>query len=314
MNSAITMDLLLNRYRNTNNAKPLSWNKSHVDVTKTSEQVGLGQFSRSNNNNSNNLCRSDNMSRISPTSMGEQSSCSTPRRISLNEQESKSINEALHSFLGNTNAAKKTVRFAPETSTTNSSGVLTEEHCKELWYQKAELVAIKHAAKVIIANRASVVGNPNASSEERDSLIGLERFSKKRAVWKKSAIKCVLMSQRQINELCALSINDIGAEKDEYIRETSLRCTEWARDAAEKQGFRDYCAVHDPLADLFSDSGSTESEHNYNKMFFGETTDTACNNNNKRKADPEHQSCNESSQMDSGRRIRQRVVSPSDFV
>ena len=58
-----------------------------------------------------------------------------------------------------------------------------------------------------------------------------------------------------------------------------MRCTAWSRDAAKKQGFRDYCAAHDPLASLFSDGGhgemtledyGKENEQNYDEMIFGE--------------------------------------------
>merc|ERR1719498_2064323 len=97
------------------------------------------------------------------------------------------------------------------------------------------------------------------------------------------------MAQSQIKSLYAGN-NTIS--KEDYIQRISLRCTEWARDAAEKQGFHDYCAVHDPLAALFSDSedndSGNENKQNYNELIFGDRTfdeNTTTTNSNKRKVE-----------------------------
>merc|ERR1712157_251423 len=118
-----------------------------------------------------------------------------------------------------------------------------------------------------------------------------------------------------MNYDCSNSIN-----KEEYIRSISLKCTEWARDTAVKQGFSDYCAVHDPLASLFSDCESNtgemsldkyimeETEQNYNELIFGETTiDSTAN---KRKIEDVNHASNEQDHLDSGRRIRHRAALP----
>lgn len=230
-----------------------------------------------------------------------------PRRVSFTQQDA---NEKV----------KKSVRFSSqlivdkesdnqdEPARNSWNGKLTQEHREELWYQKRELVAIKQEAKVLIANRSKIKKNPNASSEERDNLVGLERFNRQRAGWKKNTIRFVLIAQNQMRELHAQSIDtDYGIKKEDYIREISLRCSEWARLAAEKQGFRDYCAVHDPLASLFSDSefndGCTylddnkKDGQNYNELIFGETT--ASNSNNKRQF--------EQTQIDNVRQVRSRT-------
>lgn len=293
---------------NKQHTKPLQWKNSIIEESIISKRLGLGKFSRMNRwNNDSNDCGNDSAhidKMTSPITKEEQSSCTPPRRISFNrlDQEAKDIN--LFPMLQTNN--KKTVRFAPQLSTATPdstklwNGSLTEEHCNELWYQKSELAAIKHAAKVAIANRAKVERNPYSSFEQLDELLGLERFSKQRAVWKKSAIKCVMMAQCQIN---GMNGNN-SISKEDYIERISSRCTAWARDAAEKQGFHDYCAVHDPLAALFSDSEDTynekENKQNYNELIFGERTIS-----NKR-------GCNELDTMmiDSGRRKRHRA-SPS---
>lgn len=245
--------------------------------------------------------------------MSEESSCSTPRRISFTEQDQdqcEDFHDSLLSLLQMENSKPvKRVRFAAQHTTVESTEILTEEHCHELWFQKAELAAIKHAAKVLIANRKQIQENPDASSEELDGMTGLERFSRKRAVWKKSTIRCVLMAQRQVDELLRTSGYDFknhGMSKEDYIQAISLRCTGWARDAAEKQGFRDYCAVHDPLASLFSDNSEfNENEQNYNELIFGETPSE--NTNKKRKVEAMEP-------MDSGRRIRYRAGTPPLLV
>lgn len=305
-------NLTMNFIRNSNkqHTKPLLWKNSIIEESIISKRLGLGKFSRMNHwNTDSNDCGNDSThidkmtGASSPITMEEQSPYSPPRRISFNrlDQEAEDIN--LFPML-RTN--KKTVRFAPQLSTTTPdstklwNGSLTEEHCNELWYQKSELAAIKHAAKVAIANRAKVERNPYSSFEQLDELIGLERFSKQRAVWKKSTIKCVMMAQRQINRLNGNN----SISKEDYIERISSRCTAWARDAAEKQGFHDYCAVHDPLAALFSDSKDNDNEkenkQNYNELIFGETTIS-----NKR-------GCNELDTMmiDSVRRKRHRASPP----
>lgn len=314
---------------NKNENLPLLRNNSDSKATMTSKRVGLGKFSRSLDT-VNNICSDDSPVKPQPLT-------STPRRISFTEQdEGDHIHEGLFSSFHTENRkTKKTVRFATQLSTRfDATGGIqegsasklwegTEEHCRELWYQKEELVSIKHAAKVIIANRAKVQRNPNASLQERDSLIGLERFSKRRAIWKKSAIRCVMMAQNQMRELNAQTIkNDHSISKEDYIQTVSMRCSNWSRDAAKKQGFRDYCAVHDPLASLFSDSEfkncethldeKKEKQQNYNELIFGETT--PCNMSNKRKVGSMYDANNEQNQVDSDRRIRHRTIPPVAFL
>lgn len=320
MNTTITMF-------NTNMLEKKSFLRNNIagKTTESTKRIGMGKFSRSDGMQTViDQCENDSVDSDDSTTMSleEQSSCSTPRRISFQEGESESIHESLLSFIQSESMKpKKTVRFATELSEATDSnqiatkpweGSLTEEHCRELWYSKEELALIKHDAKLAIANRASVQGNPEASCEEKDRLLGLERFSKKRAQWKKSSIRCVLMAQGQMRELNARSIysdyiyNDYNISKEDYIQTISQRCTEWARDAAKKQGFLDYCAAHDPLASLFSDS-DVENEQNYNEMIFGETSVEDTNtSNNKRKVDAVYHASNDQEEILSDRRVRHR--------
>jgi len=327
MNNAMRMNVTL--HMNKYEILPILRNNSDSKGTMTSKRVGLRKFLRSLNT-VNNICSNDSPVKPQPLT-------STSRTISFTEQdEGKHIHERpLSSFHIQNRKTKKTVRFATQLSTrfddTSSNQEVsaskmwegTEEHCRELWYQKEELMSIKHAAKVIIANRAKVQRNPNASLQERDGLIGLERFNKRRAVWKKSAIRFVMMAQNEMRELNTQTIkNDDSISKEDYIRTISLRGSNWSRDAAKKQGFRDYCAVHDPLASLFSDSDFNNSEayldekeenqQNYNELIFGETT--SCNTSNKRKVGSMYDENNEQNQVDSDRRIRHRTIPPVAFL
>lgn len=319
-------------HENKDVSKPFLLNNVERKEIMNAKRFCLGKFSRTNNSN-DERDYGNTMAIISPTPIREESSCPTPvRRISLTQEDTE-----------NTMKMKKTVRFAPQLpSKTNDGtegsatsklwkGALTEDHCHELWYQKGELVAIKQAAKSAIANRSKVQENPNASFEELDSLLGLERFSKRRALWKKSAIRCVLMAQSQVTELRKKSfVNSAfgnSLNKEEYIQDISLRCTEWARNASEKQGFCDYCAVHDPLASLFSDNEfnsseislddyKKEEEQNYNELIFGET---AIGNNNttsskKRKVGSVYHAGNEQGHVHSARKRKLRAASQLLFI
>jgi hypothetical protein len=319
-------------HENKDVSKPFLLNNVERKEIMNAKRFCLGKFSRTNNSN-DERDYGNTMAIISPTPIREESSCPTPvRRISLTQEDTE-----------NTTKMKKTVRFAPQLpSKTNDGtegsatsklwkGALTKDHCHELWYQKGELVAIKQAAKSAIANRSKVQENPNASFEELDSLLGLERFSKRRALWKKSAIRCVLMAQRQVTELRKKSVVNSALRnslnKEEYIQDISLRCTEWARNASEKQGFCDYCAVHDPLASLFSDNEfnsseislddyKKEEEQNYNELIFGET---AIGNNNttsskKRKVGSVYHAGNEQGHVHSARKRKLRAASQLLFI
>lgn len=173
----------------------------------------------------------------------------------------------------------KMVRFALESNhEADTPRSLSPEECNERWYQSNELAVMKLEAKTILQNRHR---QPN------EKLIGLERFTRQRAAWKKSAIRYVLMAQN-----FARSKDETPERMEDTIHKVSLRCTEWARNRAEKQGFEDYCAVHDPLASLFSDS-----LENYNEMFFGVSKD---HHKRKLEALPQEQP------LDENRRVRQR--------
>jgi hypothetical protein len=138
---------------------------------------------------------------------------------------------------------------------------LTSELCHDLWYQTSEINAMKQDAKSVLLNREGA---------DPDDLSGLERFNSHRAVWKRSAIYYVLAAQKQ-------------RQGEDFIRRVSRRCSAWARETAVQQGFKDYCAVNDPLASLFGNK-----EENYNDCFFSETSVYSSDSENsgkKRKVD-----------------------------
>lgn len=133
---------------------------------------------------------------------------------------------------------------SPTDNTTTPSFELTNELCHDLWYQTPEIAAMKLDAKRVLLNRK------DASPEE---MIGLERFNVHRSVWKKSAIHYVLLAQKK------------RQGDEDFIQRVSQRCSGWARETAVHQGFKDYCAIHDPLASLFG-----SEEENYNDCFFSD--------------------------------------------
>ena len=290
INNLRTVNTMLNNSLSMSSTKPLVRKKRNtMKKTKRLKRLGLGKFNTSANNSS---CSEKLTIETNHVPLTEDFSCLTPRRISFNElDQCKNTRASARAPQTGNRKPKKKVRFAQELSTTTDSNdrrdvVLTPEHCEELWYQRSELAAIKQAAKVTIATRNLVESSPDASLELLDELQGLERFSKQRAVWKKSAIKCVVMAQRKIKELYAGS-NAMDKEDQirDYIHLISARCTEWARDAAQKQGFHDYCAVHDPLAELFHDGDDSDDENenrqNYNDLFFGDMNFDNNSNSNK---------------------------------
>ena len=136
-------------------------------TTNLKKRIGLGKFSRSN----------------SPIPMSEESSCSTPRRISFTEQDQdqcEDFHDSLLSLLQMENSKPvKRVRFAPQHTTVESTEILTEEHCHELWFQKAELAAIKHAAKRDTRVRFDHLFMSRSEQE-------LQKRGEKRRKWRKS--------------------------------------------------------------------------------------------------------------------------------
>ena len=144
---------------------------------------------------------------------------------------------------------------------------------------------MKQQARYVLTHR---------STASADDLSGLEKFNTQRAVWKRSAIHYTLVAQK----------HHVGDET--FLRRVSQRCTGWARETALKQGFKDYCAVHDPLACLFDEG----DEENYNDCFF---SDTPCPSCNKRKSEDDDEA-DESSTLDQSSRPmkKQRVDKGSD--
>ena len=308
-----------NRNGNTTKQVPCkTGNISNINVMKEAHMAK--QLELAVSNVINLMSRNNTMVLPSPIRLNDQhvaSNTCTLRRVSFpteEEQKNKTENDT----------GEKRVRFSllPSKPTENVSstnqkrpwaGALTEEHCKELWFQKDELGAIKQEAKLAIATRTVVHDDPKSSEEQRENLAGLERFTRERAIWKKSAIRYVLLAQKNCRLNNDNERNSQNCSNEEYIGRVSLRCTGWARETAQNQGFVDYCAVHDPLASLFSgDETSSEDETeqiNYNDMIFGDMAGfnsvNGCKSNakrNKRKAEHEQR------QQDLGcnRRIRRR--------
>lgn len=183
---------------------------------------------------------------------------------------------------------KRRVRFdethcrtttAPTGATPLLDKTLTENDCTALWYTPDEIATMRAAAKECIKHHHNHRRKSSLSLDDPDQLAGLERFSSQRAAWKRSAIHYTLLAQKQQRQLHDLRQDPYkGGKAAGFIRKVSLRCTGWAREQAIRQGFKDYCAVHDPLASLFEGS-----EENYNDCFFSDHTpsehDDRCKDN-----------------------------------
>jgi hypothetical protein len=114
---------------------------------------------------------------------------------------------------------------APQTSVPPLFTTLKLETCVKLWYQPAEISGFKKDARNIV-----LFGT--ASDDDEHS--GLERFNFERSMGKKSAIRYVLLAQKQ-------------QKGPEFIRLVYEKCTIWATDLALDQGFKDFCQAYDPL-------------------------------------------------------------------
>merc|ERR1711957_688452 len=91
-----------------------------------------------------------------------------------------------------------------------------------------------------------------------DAHDGLERFTRQRAIWKRSSIHYILLAQKQVKEKKqGVLVNQ--DQQQEYLYNVSIRCSTWAKEAAFEQGLKDYCSIHDPLASLFASSTSSSS-------------------------------------------------------
>jgi len=153
---------------------------------------------------------------------------------------------------------------------------LTEENCKELWYQKNELSAMKKEVRSLLTKIGhSPTPFPQQQYQldtlsvdqdlflqkletEDQTLAGLGRFGFQRAQYKRSAIYYVLAAQREY----------FGKHKIEYLQAVSLRCTGWARRVAAEEGFSVFCEVYgDPIEILFNTSSWEEDLNSFNNSF-----------------------------------------------
>lgn len=175
--------------------------------------------------------------------------------------------------------------------------LLTDEMCRELWYQQHEVDQMKADVRSAILRKMKDRSRSSSSSnnadedknENKDELVGLHRYSPQRSQWKRSAIYYTLLAQKRQKYLQKLSSSPSSTTKDnndnesrdeqqqraeDFVRKVSMRCSAWAREMAVKQGFKDYCAVHDPLACLFDDCPISDQQkkykQNYNDCFFSD--------------------------------------------
>ncbi len=106
---------------------------------------------------------------------------------------------------------------------------ITQNDCRQLWFQKDEVVAAKQRMRFLIMH---------GTEEEHGSeeMSGLRRYSLERSQHKRSAIHYIIAAHREY------------PKNHDFVREVSKRCTGWARQMAEEEGFATFCLVYgDPV-------------------------------------------------------------------
>jgi hypothetical protein len=145
--------------------------------------------------------------------------------------------------------------------------VLTDQTCGELWYQPDEIAALKHDTRNLVLYGRNSFGETEMS--------GLERYSAPRTRHKKECTRYIL------------AIFHLPCGKDvECLGDAARNSTYWACNVASQQGYYDYCAVYDPLANILKDD-----------VDFKDFVE----NGDKRKAEP-------LSAVFCGRKVRQRTI------
>mmetsp|Transcript_111306 Transcript_111306/g.156250 ORF Transcript_111306/g.156250 Transcript_111306/m.156250 type:complete len:202 (+) Transcript_111306:85-690(+) len=109
---------------------------------------------------------------------------------------------------------------------------LTDETCRQLWYQPDEIGYFKHDTRNLVLFGQSFGGD--------DDMSGLERYNMERSKHKRDVLHYIL------------AIHRLGKDAD-FLGKASRTSTAWASDIASQQGFYDYCAVYDPLAVCLGD-------------------------------------------------------------
>ena len=239
------------------------------------------------------------------TTMVDRPSRLRKRRVRFQQREQEEVETEAHEQQQKDNMTVDGPSNDNDIDNTGTTGVdknalvLTDEMCRELWYQQDEIDRMKADVKQCVLQkiasqkcRRSRATNNNSSAqpekesctqekEDKDRFLGLYRYSPQRSQWKRSAIYYTLLAQKQQKHLQRYSSSPSSSSKskskrtcpslssslrssslsepykqqqvEDFVRKVSLRCTAWAREMAVKQGFKDYCAVHDPLASLFDD-------------------------------------------------------------
>jgi hypothetical protein len=259
---------------------------------------------------------SDNssMSSLSTTILPDPTPMKEDRRNQVQQQQQQQQHQSSHrksistGDVVGTTKKRKMVRFTsnlPTKATTTilfpTTTILTEEHCNELWYQKDELLEIKKEAKEVISRRedrknknsnSDSNSNKNDNNDDNDdnddTHAGLERFTRQRAIWKRSSIHYILVAQKQVKEKQGVLINQ--DQQQDYLQNVSIRCSTWAKEAAFEQGLKDYCSIHDPLASLFASTTSTSSSDasaSTSSARIGRRQDYPKNNNTKEEQEEE---------------------------
>lgn len=188
-------------------------------------------------------------------SISSSSSSSVPRRVSFQMEDENDTRDCSVRFaLPEQEKENKEVHLVQAES--NNITWLTEEDCRERWYQKDELSAMKRAVRMaILYGISDEIENQQSEPSAFSFGVGLGRFSLERSQHKRSAIYHILMAQQHARQQLAsrnhsMSLAQQQEATESWIRRISRRCTAWARHISAEEGFATFCEVYgDPIVE-----------------------------------------------------------------
>ena len=110
---------------------------------------------------------------------------------------------------------------------------------EDMWFTYEEITKFKHDVRSLVIRKVQRNNNKGITNNDDndEEMSGLEKYNPQRSAYKKSALYHILNAQKKSRD-------------PQFLRAVSRRSTAWARAIANEQGFKDYCAIYDPLDDL----------------------------------------------------------------
>ena len=109
--------------------------------------------------------------------------------------------------------------------------VLTDETCRQLWYQADEISHFKDSIRELVFYGQSQNGD--------DDMSGLQRYRIERAQHKRNVIQYILKVHRKI-----------GIKNAAFLDKASRHSSAWAKSVARHQAYQDFCSVYEKPSPL----------------------------------------------------------------